>query len=260
MPQHKKTRTLSRATTVKTPALDRAAAAATQREMMRQVREREEKEAKVRRLLAFGTLGIVVIALVVLLTTVVIPALSKKPTANGSYALTIGADSAPVTIDIYQDFMCPYCGQFDRAQSADLTSLVGSGRAKVVFHVMNFLDRSSSGTRYSTRAADAFVTVAKQQPGAALAFDSALYADQPAEGSTGLTDAQIADRARSAGVSDAVIATFANAPNVDFVNKANQAAFADGITSTPTVKINGSVFKGDLYTAGTLKSAVEAVK
>jgi protein-disulfide isomerase len=44
--------------------------------------------------------------------------------------------------------------------------------------------------------------------------------------------------------------------NADFVSKSNQAALAAGVTSTPTVKINGAAFKGDLYTAGTLKDAV----
>jgi protein-disulfide isomerase len=156
--------------------------------------------------------------------------------------------------------MCPYCGQFDRAQEADLKSLVEAGTVKVVFHVMNFLDSSSNGAKYSSRAADAFVTVAKQQPSAALAFNTALYADQPAEGSSGLTDAQIADRARAAGVSDSVIATFANQPNADFVVKSNQAAFDEGIQSTPTVKINGTVFTGDLYTAGAFKAAIQAAK
>ncbi|HET7723970.1 MAG TPA: thioredoxin domain-containing protein [Propionibacteriaceae bacterium] len=255
----KKKRTLSGAPTVSTPGTDRAAAAS-QRELMRQAREQEEREAKIRRGIGLGILGVVVVALATILAVVVVPALNKKAAATGSYALAIGSESAPVTVDIYQDFMCPYCGQFERAQSTDLKAMVDAGQVKVVFHLMNFLDSSSSGTKYSTRAADAFATVAKQQPSAALAFDSALYAQQPAEGSGGLTDAQIADLARSAGVSDGVIATFANKPNLDFVNKSNQAAFADGITSTPTVKINGTVFKGDLYTAGTLKTAVEAAK
>jgi protein-disulfide isomerase len=165
-----------------------------------------------------------------------------------------------VTLDIYQDFMCPYCGQFDRAQSTDLKSLVDAGSVKVVFHVMNFLDSSSNGAKYSTRAADAFVTVAKQQPNALSRSTRRCTPTSPRKGSDGLTDAQIADRARSAGVSDSVIATFANQPNLDFVTKSNQAAFDEGIQSTPTVKINGTVFKGDLYTAGALKTAVQAAK
>ena len=254
----RRTRTLSGAATTKSSTS--RSAAATQRELLREAREREAREKKVRKAVTLSTLGVVVIGLVVLLVWVVIPAVAKKSTTTDSYGLTVGAASAPVTVDIYQDFMCPYCGQFDRAQAADLKSLVDAGTVKVVFHVMNFLDSSSNGTKYSTRAADAFVTVVKQQPSAALAFDAALYANQPTEGSNGLTDAQIADLARSAGVSDSVIATFANQPNVDFVTKSNQAAFAAGIQSTPTVKINGAAFTGDLYTAGSLKAAVEAAK
>jgi protein-disulfide isomerase len=259
MPQQKKPRTLSGATTNKAPKVS-GAAAATQRELLRQAREKEAREKKVRKIVTFSTLGVVVIGLVVLLIAVIIPAVNKKSSATGSYGLAVGVDAAPVAVDIYQDFMCPYCGQFERAQSADLKSLVDAGTVKVVFHVMNFLDSSSNGAKYSSRAADAFVTVAKQQPSAALAFNTALYKDQPAEGSTGLTDAQIADRARTAGVSDSVIATFANQPNADFVTKSNQAAFDEGIQSTPTVKINGTVFKGDLYTAGAFKTAIQAAK
>ena len=254
-----KARTLSGATTNKAPKTGRAEAA-TQRDLLRQAREKEAREKKIRKTVTLGTLGVVAIGLVVLLIGVVIPAVAKKSAASGSYGLAIGQAAAPVTVDIYQDFMCPYCGKFDRAQSADLTSLVDAGTVKVVIHVMNFLDSSSNGSKYSSRAADAFVTVARQQPSAALAFNTALYADQPAEGSNGLTDAQIADRARSAGVSDSVVATFANQPNADFVTKSNQAAFDEGIQSTPTVKINGTVFTGDLYTAGTLKTAVGAAK
>jgi protein-disulfide isomerase len=254
-----KARTLGSATTNKAPKSS-SSAAATQRELLRQAREKEAREKKIRKNITFGTLGVVVIGLVVLLIWVIVPAVSKKASATGSYGLQIGADAAPVTVDIYQDFMCPYCSQFERAQSADLKSLVDAGTVKVVFHLMNFLDSSSSGAKYSSRAADAFATVAKQQPSAALAFDLALYTDQPAEGSTGLTDAQIADRARSAGVSDSVVATFANQPNADFVTKSNQAAFDEGITSTPTVKINGTAFKGNLYAAGPFKAAIEAAK
>lgn len=258
---------------------------ASQREGLGNTKVKQERERKVRRALTFGTLGLVAIGLVVLFIWLMAQGQSKKPVATtsavaagstsasagsasssatksaaGSYGLTIGVATAPVTVDIYQDYLCPWCGKFDRAQATDLKALLDSGKAKVVFHVMNFLDSSSKGTNYSTRAASAFVAVAKQQPDAAFAFNMALYTNQPEEGSSGLTDAQIADLARGAGVSDSVITTFTDKTNADFVAKSDQAVSDEGIHSSPTVKINGVAFKGDLYAAGAFKSAVEAAK
>jgi protein-disulfide isomerase len=234
---------------------------ATQRELLKELKAREARERKIRRGVTIGVIGVVALALVVGLIWLipVLTAKNSKTAASSSdpYAITIGLASAPVTIDIYQDYMCPYCGQFERAQTSDLKVLVDSGTAKVVFHVMAFLDDSSSGTRYSTRAANAFVVVAQQEPNKALAFNSALFINQPSEGSTGLTDAEIATRAKSVGVSDAVADSLASLSQADFVKSSNDAAFAAGITSTPTVKINGTVFSRNLYSAGSLRAATE---
>lgn len=232
---------------------------ASQREALRELQAREAREKKVRTTITYSILGVIVLALIAGAIWL-IPTLTKKaPSAatDDAYGISIGQAGAPVTIDIYQDYMCPYCGQFERAQSADLKTLVDSGEARVVIHVMNFLDDSSNGAKYSTRAANAFVTVALKEPDKALAFNTALYADQPSEGTSGPTDAEIAALATKAGVSDAVAATFASQSNVDRVQKSNDASFKAGIQSTPTVKINGTVFSRNLYTAGSLKAAVD---
>ncbi len=235
-------------------------AKATQRQLLMELRAREVREKKIRNGITIGVLAVVVLALIAGLIWL-IPVLTAKnattSTASDPYAITIGSASAPVTIDIYQDYMCPYCGQFERAQTSDLKVLVDSGTAKAVFHVMAFLDDSSSGTKYSTRAANAFVVVAQKEPDKALAFNSALFTNQPSEGSTGLTDAEIATRAKSVGVSDAVAISLASLSQADFVKGSNDAAFAAGITSTPTIKINGTAFTRNLYAAGSLRAAAE---
>lgn len=233
---------------------------ATQRELLKELRAREAREKKIRRGVTIGVLAVVVLALIAGLIWL-IPVLAAKNSTTGTasdpYAITIGSASAPVTIDIYQDYMCPYCGQFERAQTSDLKVLVDSGTAKVSFHVMAFLDDNSSGTKYSTRAANAFVVVAQKEPDKALAFNSALFVNQPSEGSTGLTDAEIATRAKSVGVSDAVANSLASLSQADFVKSSNDAAFAAGITSTPTIKVNGTVLSRNLYSAGSLRAAAE---
>lgn len=178
---------------------------------------------------------------------------------SSDYAVTVGEESAPVTISIYQDYLCPYCGEFERANTEDVQALVAAGTAKVEIHVMNFLDSQSNGTNYSTRAANALVTVWKSEPEYTLAFNAALYENQPDEGSSGLTDEEMADLATGVGVSDAVAATFADQTYAGFVDGSNTAAAADGVNGTPTILINGDSFAGSqIFESGALKTAVES--
>ena len=46
----------------------------------------------------------------------------SSPTAGTSdnYTVVVGKADAPVTLAIYQDYMCPYCGEFERANRAAL--------------------------------------------------------------------------------------------------------------------------------------------
>lgn len=179
-------------------------------------------------------------------------------TATESGAVLIGKPDAKVTVTVFLDFMCPFCGQFDRANGSDLSAAVDAGTARIEMHPMSFLDEASSGTRYSTRAANAFVTIANGDPAAAFTFSQLLFANQPAEQSAGLTDARLAELATQAGAPAAVVATFAGQTYQPWVAKITQQAFDSGIKGTPTVKINGQVFNGDLYSAGPLAEAIRA--
>jgi protein-disulfide isomerase len=228
--------------------------------------EKAARERRVRSTITFSIVGVVVLALVGTLVWVIVTATNQNkvtanPTASGAtaeYVLTVGDSTAPVTTDIYQDYMCPYCGQFERANTTDIESLVSAGTLKVQIHPMAFLDESSNGTKFSTRAANALVTVYNKEPDKTLAMNAILFANQPDENTSGLTDDQIAAFAKQAGVSDATIALFKQQSYAAWVASATQAAFAAGIQSTPTVLVDGTKLTGNLYTAGTFKSAVEA--
>lgn len=234
------------------------------RQRLRAEQEKAAREARVRKIITFGGLGVVVLAVIGLVTWGVISATNAaKPInkVNATYAVVIGKESAPVTLDVYQDFMCPVCGEFEKANSDDITRMVDDGTVLLRIHPMNFLDDASLGTKYSTRAANAFVTVWKAEPDKALAFNKLMFANQPKENTTGLTDAQIAQIASQAGVSASVIDTFAKGENTDFPTNTTNAAFASGVTGTPTVLIDGTKFTGNLFTPGVLGAAIEqAVK
>jgi protein-disulfide isomerase len=175
-------------------------------------------------------------------------------------ALTLGEATAPVRLEVFLDYMCPFCGRFDRANSAEIQRLVADGTVRLELHVLSFLDKASSGTRYSTRAANAMVTVFDRTPDRALAFNRALFTSQPAEGGSGLTDDQIGALARDAGVPADVVVLFGQEIFQPWIVTSTEAAFAAGITGTPTVRINGERFEGDLYTAGPLTAAIDAAK
>ncbi|MDR2253511.1 MAG: DsbA family protein [Bifidobacteriaceae bacterium] len=174
-------------------------------------------------------------------------------------AVVIGASEAPVTVDIYLDYICPGCGAFEKINRVELRDLVESGQARLRLHLLTFLDDASSGTRYSTRAANAMVEVVERAPAAALAFHEALFANQPAEGSEGLTDETIAELAREAGAPAEVIAKFGALSQDERLTTEMTRVFAeDGIKVTPTVMIQGEKFSGDLFSVGPLTRAIQA--
>lgn len=156
-------------------------------------------------------------------------------------AITVGDGTG--TMDTYIDFMCPVCNQFEQAYGEAIQSLVDDGTITLNIHPISILDRASQGTEYSTRAASAMYCVAAADGSAAVPFMQAMYANQPAEGSTGLTDEQILAIAAGVGVTgidscvnDGTYKGYVTA----MTEKTPVAPSAQGI-GTPTIAINGQV-------------------
>src|SRR5436305_12699615 len=97
----------------------------------------------------------------------------------------VAVSQGPVRIDIYEDFLCPYCRAFEDEAGETLDGLAADGRAEVVFHPVAFLDRLST-TAYSSRAAAASGAAAAD--GHFRPFARELFAHQPEEGGPGLPD------------------------------------------------------------------------
>ena len=151
--------------------------------------------------------------------------------------VTVGRSSARVTLDVYEDQQCPVCRQFETEVGAALADWVDSGTAKVNYHVISFLD-SASTTRYSSRAANALYCWA--DAGIFQRYHELLFANQPAEGSAGLTYDQLVQLGRQAGATGDVFETCVrNRPYADFVARISEQASRDGVLGTPTVLVDG---------------------
>ena len=246
------------------------------RKKSRELRQAQAAAAKLRRKKMSwitGVAGVVIAGLVIAIIAVVVDAVNDDvdtPRANPSGplvnpknitsdgAIPVGQDGAPVTVEIYLDYMCPACGQFEQANTAELDRLVQSGTARLALRPIAFLDEQSEGTRYSTRAANAMATVVDGAPEQVRPFHEALFREQPEEGTRGLSDNRIAELAKEAGVPQEVVDRFTALTFEPWVAKSTETAFNSGVSGTPTIKINGQVFQGDPYSTGPLTQAIEA--
>ncbi|MDR2380763.1 MAG: thioredoxin domain-containing protein, partial [Bifidobacteriaceae bacterium] len=100
-------------------------------------------------------------------------------------------DRPPTQVDLFVDYMCPYCRRFEKDNAADIQELVDRGVASLVMHPIAILDRLSAGSMYSTRATAAAYAVAAGAPDKFGAFNSVLFQNQPREGTPGHTEAEL---------------------------------------------------------------------
>lgn len=146
--------------------------------------------------------ALVVVAGVVVWMNSSTDAPGERPEASNIDVETgaISVGDGPNTIATYIDFMCEICGDFEELYGPTIEELVDDGSATLDIHPISILDRVSQGTEFSTRAANAMYCVAVADAEASLPFMQTMFLNQPGEGSSGLTDAQILEIAAGVGV------------------------------------------------------------
>ena len=107
-----------------------------------------------------------------------------------------------VSIVEYVDFSCPICAQFEEEYGDYISDLVSSGSATWEVHPVAILDVRFTGPEFSTRVNNAGACVADTHPESFLDVMAAFFANQPKEGSAGLTDSELIEIVHGAGVED----------------------------------------------------------
>ncbi len=252
------------------------------REKARLLREEQKKKDRRTRFIIqgsiiLGLLAVVVIVAVVLVTSITPAGPGPKNMASDGIQLkqgaiatetkALGADAKPIantrdeaagTLDIqmYVDYLCPVCGQFEATNGAYITSLLDNGKTTVEIHPIAILDRLSQGTKYSTRATNAAACVANYSPNQYYDFHNLLFANQPEENTTGLTDEQLIDFTTQANVQnpDKIATCIKTQEFKAWVSNSTQRALdgpipnsdVDKVTGTPTVIVNGVKYTGSV--------------
>jgi protein-disulfide isomerase len=211
---------------------------------------------------AVVTAAVLVVALVAVVLvqthrTSTSAAAAAPPGTTDGYAFAVGS-GGPVTVDVYEDFQCPICAELEKTSGATFTQLADAGTVQLRYHPIAFLDRAST-TEYSTRALNAAAVVAESGTPAFRAFHDLLFADQPAEGSAGLTDDQLIAYAAQAGASGpAVESGIRDLRYGDWVKAATDQASTDGVNGTPTVFVDGTQLDNSKLTPDGITAAVQA--
>lgn len=212
-----------------------------------QAEERRKAKQRKERLTRIG-LGVGVLALVVggyfLFTSLG----SDKPDtapegATASYGLKIGDADAPKEIVVYEDFLCPFCGQLELTVRDQLDAAVEAGEVNVEYRPLGFLERISD---YSPESANAFAVVLDVSgPEVAKAFHDLLFDNQPSESGPFPDADDLVDLAVEAGATEADVR-----PGIEdmafegWVDAANEAASQEGVNSTPSVFVDGQLVEG----------------
>ncbi|GGR17404.1 membrane protein [Streptomyces roseolus] len=226
------------------------------RARLQQQRERDKAREKQRRVLIVtaGVVGVLGLAAVV----GVIAASADKDSGSDKAgpvvaptgavegdkpAIPTGKADAPSTLQIWEDFRCPACAQFENVMRDSIHELEAAGALKTEYHLATLIDGNMGGSG-SLRAANA--AACAQDAGKFTPYHDTLYMNQPQE-----TDDAFGDNGK-------LIELAAKVPGLDtpsfrscvqdgthdgWVEKSDEAFQNGGFRGTPSVLLNGeSIF------------------
>ncbi|KRE41295.1 DsbA family protein [Knoellia sp. Soil729] len=218
---------------------------------------------------------VAVVAIIAVVAGVVIASQKKQDRVGTSTAVPAAAagmgsgfvankdvtlvDGAP-TLDIYEDFQCPACAQFERIMGPTVDELAKQGKIKLVYHLKTIID-ANFGVDHSLSMGNASMCAA--DAGAFQPFHDTVYANMPAQEGQGWTAAQTKGFAEKAGITGTALDSWQTCVDdrkyAKYVESTEDASNKAGITGTPTVMLGGTkVDFNQVSTAEALKAAVEA--
>lgn len=239
--------------------MSKAARERSARDRLATERKRQAARQRQRRLLAIVIGSVVAVAVIVVATVLIIDQRDKHSRAEahqGALApLTRDADGSIVmakagvtkpVLEIFEDFQCPICKQFEERGGKTVLQLAVEGKAKVVYRPFHLFGKQKDPVKTnSLRSAEAALCVPADKW---ISYHDALFKFQPAEGTKGFAPKDLVKWGHDVGVTD---------PNFDkCVTEEQKKAQVDTMTKyaletrkvegTPTVFLDGKAL--DLQT------------
>lgn len=267
------------------------------RDKARTLREAQSKKAKRNKVLVQSSLAVGIIAIIAVITVFIISSLRPPgpgPLNMQSDGIKIGEGFVPVStpalapeeaptpsaenpegipaIDIFIDYSCPACGQFEALYGPLFRTWLENGTATVEYHPLAFRDAQTAGTRYASRAANSVACVAEHSPNTFFDYSDLLLASQPVPPTKfELSDDEMVALVGTAGASnlDLIETCIREETFENWVSGATARAMSTGpipvrnseiplVVSTPTVLVNGKEYQAEIH--GDLASFVASLE
>jgi protein-disulfide isomerase len=177
-------------------------------------------------------------------TTVTVDGATVPFAVDGS-AVRVGPADAKAKVDLWVDYSCPHCQEFEAANSSVLNQLIAAGDVSVSYHNVQIV------TDYGTEAGSAAACVAALDPAKWVAFNTSLYANHSSD-TDGWDAADFRGFAAQQGVNDAALTCVANRTYAGWIGANTADSDKQGVTGTPTMVLNGQksdTLSGDALTA-----------
>ncbi len=221
------------------------------REVLRRQQEAQARSKRLNRIVMVGS--IIVATVVVVIFGVVLfnswqgsgTATTRPPNATaGDEGIVVNpgkaAAGAPV-VQVFLDYQCPFCRDLEKLHGKSLTDMAAKGEITLEYRTMNFLDAKLLNDA-STRAAVA--AACADTVGAYSAYHDQVFANQPETEGVGYTAEQLRVTFPAAvGINGDNLTKFQQCYDTramaGFVRTTNELANKAGVTSTPTLRVNG---------------------
>ena len=204
---------------------------------------REQKQKRMRLLAIAGVAALAVVALLIFVNMEDDSSTSQPLDIAGipQDGMTLGSPDAPVTIVEYADYQCPWCGVFAREDLPQIIDdYVRAGQVQFEFRDHPFLGTSELTSPDNESVQAAVAASCANDQSMFWEYNHALFENQDGENNGGFSQERLREIAEESDLDvEAWNGCMDDQTHLTEVVAGLEANQANGVTSTPTIEING---------------------
>lgn len=178
------------------------------------------------------------------------PRQSTSTAPGMGWGVGAGKSTAPVTLELLEDFSCAHCADLETTLGAQVKSAVAAGSIKVIYYPLTL----SGFGRPTELAANAFACAADQ--GKAQEYYGALYANYD-RAAQQWTNPMLTDIGKSVGLTNSDFGRCVRGDTFNaWVKSIDDTGDSRGVTGTPTAYVNGKLVPADQMSGDGIMQAV----